>query len=79
MAVRGKEKKDPELGLPGSAPGLGRPGGRRGSAGAERTLALSSDETVRDRRGQSIQLYPEVPEVLERLRGLGVPIAAASR
>ncbi|XP_055392958.1 magnesium-dependent phosphatase 1 isoform X3 [Bubalus kerabau] len=39
----------------------------------------SSDETVRDRRGQSIQLYPEVPEVLERLRGLGVPIAAASR
>ncbi|XP_070233534.1 magnesium-dependent phosphatase 1 isoform X1 [Bos indicus] len=39
----------------------------------------SSDGTVRDRRGQSIQLYPEVPEVLERLRGLGVPIAAASR
>ena len=58
---------------------LGRPGARRGSAGAERTLALSSDGTVRDRRGQSIQLYPEVPEVLERLRGLGVPIAAASR
>ncbi|XP_008267655.1 magnesium-dependent phosphatase 1 isoform X1 [Oryctolagus cuniculus] len=38
-----------------------------------------SDGTVRDRRGQNVRLYPEVPEVLERLRGLGVPIAAASR
>ena len=28
VAVRGKEKKDPELGLPGSAPGLGRPGAK---------------------------------------------------
>ncbi|XP_049982049.1 magnesium-dependent phosphatase 1 isoform X1 [Alexandromys fortis] len=39
----------------------------------------SSDGTVRDRRGQNIRLYPEVPEVLERLRSLGVPVAAASR
>ncbi|XP_004694660.1 PREDICTED: magnesium-dependent phosphatase 1 [Condylura cristata] len=39
----------------------------------------SSDETVRDMRGQTIRLYPEVPEVLERLRGLGVLVAAASR
>ncbi|GAB1298907.1 Magnesium-dependent phosphatase 1 [Apodemus speciosus] len=37
------------------------------------------DGTVRDRRGQNIQLYPEVPEVLGRLRSLGVPVAAASR
>lgn len=39
----------------------------------------SSDGTVRDRRGQTIRLYPEVPEVLDRFRGLGVPVAAASR
>ncbi|XP_008570545.1 PREDICTED: magnesium-dependent phosphatase 1 isoform X1 [Galeopterus variegatus] len=39
----------------------------------------SSDGTVRDRRGQNVRLYPEVPEVLERLHGLGVPVAAASR
>lgn len=39
----------------------------------------SSDGTVRDRRGQTIRLFPEVPAVLERFRGLGVPIAAASR
>ncbi|KAL6076019.1 hypothetical protein STEG23_007626 [Scotinomys teguina] len=39
----------------------------------------SSDGTVRDRRGQNIRLYPEVPEVLERLQSLGVPVAAASR
>ncbi|XP_024903768.1 magnesium-dependent phosphatase 1 isoform X2 [Pteropus alecto] len=39
----------------------------------------SSDGTVRDSRGQIIRLYPEVPVVLERFRGLGVPIAAASR
>ncbi|EDL36263.1 magnesium-dependent phosphatase 1 [Mus musculus] len=39
----------------------------------------SSDGTVRDRRGQNIQLYPEVPEVLGRLQSLGVPVAAASR
>ncbi|XP_032963109.1 magnesium-dependent phosphatase 1 isoform X1 [Rhinolophus ferrumequinum] len=38
-----------------------------------------SDGTVQDRRGQTIQLYPEVPEVLERFRSLGVPVAAASR
>ncbi|KAL2790121.1 NEDD8-MDP1 protein, partial [Daubentonia madagascariensis] len=37
------------------------------------------DGTVRDRRGQDVRLYPEVPEVLERLQGLGVPGAAASR
>ncbi|XP_015976066.1 magnesium-dependent phosphatase 1 isoform X1 [Rousettus aegyptiacus] len=39
----------------------------------------SSDGTVRDSRGQTIRLYPEVPEVLERFHSLGVPIAAASR
>ncbi|XP_061036682.1 magnesium-dependent phosphatase 1 isoform X2 [Eubalaena glacialis] len=39
----------------------------------------SSDGTVRDRRGQAVRLYPEVPKVLERLQGLGVPVAAASR
>ncbi|KAM4853936.1 magnesium-dependent phosphatase 1 [Thomomys bottae] len=39
----------------------------------------SSDGTVRDRRGQNIRLYPEVTEVLDRLQGLGVPAAAASR
>ncbi|XP_004609729.2 magnesium-dependent phosphatase 1 [Sorex araneus] len=39
----------------------------------------SSDGTVRDRRGQTIQLYHEVPEVLERLHSLKVPMAAASR
>ncbi|KAK2493822.1 hypothetical protein MC885_010505 [Smutsia gigantea] len=39
----------------------------------------SRDGTVRDRRGHVVQLYPEVPQVLERLRGLKVPVAAASR
>ncbi|EDM14261.1 similar to magnesium-dependent phosphatase-1 (predicted), isoform CRA_c [Rattus norvegicus] len=39
----------------------------------------SSDGTVRDRRGQDIRLYPEVPEILGRLQSLGVPVAAASR
>ncbi|XP_059954192.1 magnesium-dependent phosphatase 1 [Mesoplodon densirostris] len=39
----------------------------------------NSDGTVRDRRGQAVRLYPQVPEVLERLQGLGVPVAAASR
>nr|XP_004661886.1 magnesium-dependent phosphatase 1 [Jaculus jaculus] len=39
----------------------------------------SSDGTIRDRRGQNVRLYPEVPEVLERLQGLGVSVAAASR
>ncbi|XP_050999099.1 magnesium-dependent phosphatase 1 isoform X2 [Acomys russatus] len=37
------------------------------------------DGTVQDIRGKSIRLYPEVPDVLERLLSLGVPIAAASR
>ncbi|XP_021506008.1 magnesium-dependent phosphatase 1 isoform X2 [Meriones unguiculatus] len=37
------------------------------------------DGTIRDRRGKNILLYPEVPEVLERLKSLGVPVAAASR
>ncbi|KAI2570672.1 NEDD8-MDP1 readthrough, partial [Homo sapiens] len=37
------------------------------------------DGTVRDRRGQDVRLYPEVPEVLKRLQSLGVPGAAASR
>ncbi|CAK6432540.1 unnamed protein product [Pipistrellus nathusii] len=39
----------------------------------------SSDGCVRDSQGRTIRLYPEVPEVLDRFRGLGVPIAAASR
>ncbi|XP_049624175.1 magnesium-dependent phosphatase 1 [Suncus etruscus] len=39
----------------------------------------SSDGTIRDRSGQTIRLYPEVPEVLKRLQGLEVPMAAASR
>ncbi|XP_007537631.1 magnesium-dependent phosphatase 1 [Erinaceus europaeus] len=39
----------------------------------------SSDGTIRDRRGQTILLYPEVPEVLERLQIAKVPVAAASR
>nr|KAF6392850.1 magnesium dependent phosphatase 1 [Pipistrellus kuhlii] len=39
----------------------------------------SSDGSVRDSQGRTIRLYPEVPEVLDRFRGLGVPIAAASR
>ncbi|XP_078190752.1 magnesium-dependent phosphatase 1 isoform X1 [Callithrix jacchus] len=39
----------------------------------------SSNGTVRDRRGQDVRLYPEVPEVLKRLQSLGVPSAAASR
>ncbi|XP_012668270.1 magnesium-dependent phosphatase 1 [Otolemur garnettii] len=39
----------------------------------------SSDGTVRDRRNKHVRLYPEVPEVLERLQRLGVPGAAASR
>ncbi|XP_004390574.2 magnesium-dependent phosphatase 1 [Trichechus manatus latirostris] len=39
----------------------------------------SGDGTVRDSRGRTIRLYPDVPEILERLLGLGVPVAAASR
>ncbi|XP_036114170.1 magnesium-dependent phosphatase 1-like isoform X4 [Molossus molossus] len=39
----------------------------------------SSDGIIRDRQGQTIRLYPEVPEVLDQFQGLGVPIAAASR
>ncbi|XP_073067573.1 magnesium-dependent phosphatase 1 isoform X2 [Manis javanica] len=39
----------------------------------------SRDGTVRDRRGHPVRLYPEVPQVLERLRGFEVPVAAASR
>ncbi|XP_046931479.1 magnesium-dependent phosphatase 1 isoform X2 [Lynx rufus] len=38
-----------------------------------------SDGAVRDRRGQTVRLYPEVRDVLERLQGLEVPVAAASR
>ncbi|KAM5239760.1 uncharacterized protein RBU33_026018 isoform 2-T3 [Hipposideros larvatus] len=53
--------------------------GPGGPAGAERSLAFSSDGTVRDSRGQTIRLYPEVPEVLERFGSLGVPVAIASR
>uniref|UniRef100_A0A8C9M7R8 Magnesium dependent phosphatase 1 n=1 Tax=Panthera tigris altaica TaxID=74533 RepID=A0A8C9M7R8_PANTA len=36
-------------------------------------------DPVRDRRGQTVRLYPEVRDVLERLQGLEVPVAAASR
>ncbi|XP_064148410.1 magnesium-dependent phosphatase 1 isoform X2 [Loxodonta africana] len=39
----------------------------------------SRDGTVRDSRSRTVRLYPDVPEVLERLQGLGVPVAAASR
>ncbi|XP_013012813.1 magnesium-dependent phosphatase 1 isoform X2 [Cavia porcellus] len=39
----------------------------------------SSDGAIRDSRGQSVRLYLEVPAVLDRLQGLGVPVAAASR
>ncbi|XP_045143827.1 magnesium-dependent phosphatase 1 isoform X3 [Echinops telfairi] len=39
----------------------------------------SRDGTVRDSRGRTIRLYPDVPEILGRLRDLGVPVAAASR
>ncbi|XP_047717385.1 magnesium-dependent phosphatase 1 isoform X2 [Prionailurus viverrinus] len=42
-------------------------------------LSPSSDGAVRDRRGQTVRLYPEVRDVLERLQGLEVPVAAASR
>ncbi|KAM9121496.1 magnesium-dependent phosphatase 1-like isoform 2-T2 [Pangshura tecta] len=35
--------------------------------------------SVLDARGRPVHLYPEVPAVLERLQGLGVPMAAASR
>nr|XP_048675735.1 magnesium-dependent phosphatase 1 isoform X4 [Caretta caretta] len=35
--------------------------------------------SVLDARGRPVQLYPEVLAVLERLQGLGVPMAAASR
>ncbi|XP_072617368.1 magnesium-dependent phosphatase 1 isoform X2 [Vulpes vulpes] len=39
----------------------------------------SSDGAVRDRRGQAVRLYPEVPDVLQQLQDLDVPVAAASR
>ncbi|XP_004463427.2 magnesium-dependent phosphatase 1 isoform X1 [Dasypus novemcinctus] len=39
----------------------------------------SSDGTIRDSRGQTVRLYPDVPEIMVRLQGHGVPIAAASR
>lgn len=51
-----------------------RPGGPRLSA-----LSPSSDGAVRDRRGQAVRLYPEVPDVLQQLQDLDVPVAAASR
>ncbi|XP_074838441.1 magnesium-dependent phosphatase 1 isoform X2 [Carettochelys insculpta] len=35
--------------------------------------------SVLDARGRPVRLYPEVLAVLERLQGLGVPMAAASR
>ncbi|XP_028933452.1 magnesium-dependent phosphatase 1 [Ornithorhynchus anatinus] len=39
----------------------------------------SRDGVVRDSRGKTVRLYPDVPAVLDHLKGLGVPIAAASR
>ncbi|XP_037690573.1 magnesium-dependent phosphatase 1-like isoform X2 [Choloepus didactylus] len=39
----------------------------------------SSDGIVRDSRGHIVRLYPDVPEIMVRLQGLGVPVAAASR
>ncbi|XP_066483709.1 magnesium-dependent phosphatase 1 [Tiliqua scincoides] len=39
----------------------------------------ASDGTIRDRTGKTVQLYPEVPAVLERLHSEGIPLAAASR
>ncbi|KAJ7313163.1 hypothetical protein JRQ81_004437 [Phrynocephalus forsythii] len=39
----------------------------------------SSDNSVRDRNGRLVNLYPEVPAVLERLHSAGIPMAAASR
>ncbi|XP_072479566.1 magnesium-dependent phosphatase 1 isoform X2 [Notamacropus eugenii] len=37
------------------------------------------DGSVRDSGEKAVRLYREVPDVLERLRGLGVTMAAASR
>ncbi|XP_027698891.1 magnesium-dependent phosphatase 1-like isoform X1 [Vombatus ursinus] len=37
------------------------------------------DGSVRDSNEKMVRLYPEVPDVLERLHGLGVTMAAASR
>nr|XP_020825534.1 magnesium-dependent phosphatase 1-like isoform X4 [Phascolarctos cinereus] len=37
------------------------------------------DGSVRDSNEKIVRLYPEVPDVLDRLHGLGVTIAAASR
>ncbi|KAI5280412.1 Magnesium-Dependent Phosphatase 1 [Manis pentadactyla] len=54
-------------------------GARWGPVRVEHTLVFSRDGTVRDRRSHPVRLYPEVPQVLERLRGLEVPVAAASR
>ncbi|XP_072479567.1 magnesium-dependent phosphatase 1 isoform X3 [Notamacropus eugenii] len=39
----------------------------------------SGDGSVRDSGEKAVRLYREVPDVLERLRGLGVTMAAASR
>ncbi|XP_044521148.1 magnesium-dependent phosphatase 1-like [Gracilinanus agilis] len=39
----------------------------------------SRDGSVRDSNEKIVRLYPEVPNVLEHLHGLGVTMAAASR
>uniref|UniRef100_A0ABM5EJ91 Magnesium-dependent phosphatase 1 isoform X2 n=1 Tax=Pogona vitticeps TaxID=103695 RepID=A0ABM5EJ91_9SAUR len=39
----------------------------------------SSDGTVRDRNGRLVNLYPEVPAVLQQLHSAGISMAAASR
>ncbi|XP_061448133.1 magnesium-dependent phosphatase 1 isoform X2 [Rhineura floridana] len=39
----------------------------------------SSNGAIRDRNGQPVNLYPEVPSVLETLHAEGIPMAAASQ
>ncbi|XP_062994870.1 magnesium-dependent phosphatase 1 [Elgaria multicarinata webbii] len=39
----------------------------------------TSDGSVQDQNRQPVNLYPEVPAVLERLHSEGIPMAAASR
>ncbi|XP_074249359.1 magnesium-dependent phosphatase 1 isoform X1 [Saimiri boliviensis] len=63
----------------GEAPPLHNACGAGHGATTEAGSLRFGDGTVRDRRGQDVRLYPEVPEVLKRLQSLGVPGAAASR
>ncbi|KAH1182117.1 hypothetical protein KIL84_009871 [Mauremys mutica] len=54
-------------------------GCRGDSVGPPPSGAVAGAGSVLDARGRPVCLYPEVPAVLERLQGLGVPMAAASR